>query len=40
MHVGCGELSAGSPPVSFPCLFSVTQLLGGACEKQAQKENG
>lgn len=40
MHVECGELSAGARPLSFPCLFSVTQLLGGACEKQAQEKNG
>lgn len=40
MHVECGELSAGSRPLSFPCLFSVSLLLGGACEKQAQEKNG
>lgn len=38
MHVGCGDLLAGSCPVSFPCLFSVTQLWN-VCEKQAQNEN-
>lgn len=35
-----GELSAGSRPVSFACLFSVTQLWDSACGKQAQKKNG
>lgn len=39
MYVGCGHLLAGSCPVSFPCLFSVTQLWSGVCEKQAQNEN-
>lgn len=39
MHVGCGDLLAGSWPVSFPCLFSVTQLWNGVCEEQAQNEN-
>lgn len=38
MPVGCGDLLAGSCPVSFPCLFSVTQLGNGVCEKQAQNE--
>lgn len=37
---GCGELSAGSHPVSFPCLLSVTELFNGACDKPAQKGNG
>lgn len=39
MHVGCGDLLAGSCPVSFPCLFSVTQSRNGVCEEQAQNEN-
>lgn len=40
MRRGCGERSAGSRPVPFPRLLSVTQLFNGACEKTAQKENG